>query len=668
MSAFSDSDFHSPIEFPRTPDDVHFADPFSNSFPDAYGAQHSTRTSGGHFFMDVPRSYPSGPSEDLSSSLGSDFGGADRPAVSPAMSNAYFGPGTPDSYQHHHHQDLPSPHAVPEGYDYVFGPHSQPVLKLDVTSHPHDAADVPFRSSCAPNRTAVTIPKNLDTSPFRHLSLQVQSLLEYYDRMICPVLVAFDGPANPYRLHILRLATHSEGLQNAIGALSINNFRMRQMDELNGSMHCRPLQDIEQTKPPPSKEEKFYRQKAIATLNLQLADTNQATNDSVLATLLILCLFHVCDSGFSKFKTQLAGVQKLLRMRNSSRSAHGDTQNRFAEWVEMFFTWFDVLNSTVNDRETEVKGASLDMVNLSTNLGPLEHMSGCEGRLFKLIARLGRLNLLSQERPVRESDEKLTSPIGPRKRGFVDEETGTSPPKARFDVSKGDGNCWGSLIYSPTPLPVQGTPTSAMRTTVSVSGAQSFPDSRHDFWIEWRHIRSRLEAWDPSNVSTIAHNVDVDGMSFDRPHPDMALISHAFHAVAMLYTERLASPSLPPSAPAIQGHVRAALDYISRIRLDSCVNKFLLWPLFIAGTECVDWSNRNTIRERIIGVTKESGFFNNIAGLKILEEFWAEGDSNVGVDGISDCKEGARGEATASKQAFRWRKIMEKVPGEYIVV
>ena len=67
----------------------------------------------------------------------------------------------------------------------------------------------------------------------------------------------------------------------------------------------------------------------------------------------------------------------------------------------MFFTWFDVMTSAVNDREMQIKGDSLAMLDYSANLGALEQFSGCDGRLFKLIARLGRLNLLSQGRPVR---------------------------------------------------------------------------------------------------------------------------------------------------------------------------------------------------------------------------------------------------------------------------
>ncbi|KAF2093164.1 hypothetical protein NA57DRAFT_19042, partial [Rhizodiscina lignyota] len=653
VSTFSDSDFPpSPTDYPHTPDEVPFADPFINSFPDPYTAHHSTPSSGGQYFMEAPRSYPSGPHEDLSSSISSDF-------------------------KAHYHDITPSPQVIPEGFDYVFGP--QPVRNSAVTSHPkeQDAADVPSRSSFPSRSNSTTstssaittfIPQSLDSSPFRHLSSRLQALLGYYDRMICPVLVAFDGPSNPYRMHIMHLAVGSEGLQNAIAALATNNFRMRQLKELNDSSgQVRTVQEIEMAKSPASAEEQQYKARSIATLNALLADTTSAKHDSVLATLLILCLFHVCDTGFSKFKTQLAGVQKLLSMRKNDRSIHNESQDGFIAWVEMFFTWFDVMNSTVNDRETEVRGDSLDMVNLSANLGSLEHLAGCEGRLFKLIARLGRLNLLSQERPVRDEPAHVTtsSQTSSKKHSPDEEATPRSTPKLRvtnLDYYNLDGNGWGTPISSEdaTPTPIPGTPTSALRSTLE-STDDRLPDSRRAFWKEWHRIRSRLDAWTfPS-----------DSLGFDAlpGESDMSHISHAFHAAALLYTERLASPTLPPSAPALQGHVRSALAHISTIPADSCVNKFLLWPLFIAGTECVEWSDRELVRARIVCVTRESGFFNNMAGLGLLERIWADDDEGLQRMDLDELLEGEGARQLQMRRTpFRWRKVLGSMQGEYIVV
>jgi hypothetical protein len=100
--------------------------------------------------------------------------------------------------------------------------------------------------------------------PFFFVSPRLQSLISYYDQHICPFLVAFDGPDNPYRMHIINLAAQNEGLQNAIAALATNNMRMRQIGnrkigfatEITAAFDC---QDTTQ----PTAEESCYKQVSI---------------------------------------------------------------------------------------------------------------------------------------------------------------------------------------------------------------------------------------------------------------------------------------------------------------------------------------------------------------------------------------------------------------------
>lgn len=492
----------------------------------------------------------------------------------------------------------------------------------------------------------------------------MQYLLDYYDKFICPVLVAFDGPTNPYRMHVMHLAMRSEGLQNAIAALSTNNIRMRGGTEArrlgfqqgSGASHVLPdhaysqltAQELREMQGEPSVEEQRYKAASIALLNSQLADPARSKDDSVLATLLILCLFHVCDSGFSKFKTQLAGVQKLLSMRDSG------VQSNFVGWIEVFFTWFDVMTSTVNDRETQVRGDSLDMMNLSADLGALEHLAGCEGRLFKLIARLGRLNLLSQNRPVREISPGNNTTPRP-----------TPQPKRAKDYyslhyDHPDGNGWGTDL------------TGALNTSSPSPGPGPSPvekDTRFEFWTEWHEIRARLQEWEleapggeaiPSAPSCSAAS---SSLALSPAQAALLHISESFRYSALLYTERLAHPTLSSSALNIQNLVAQGLYHISQIGVASCVNKFLLWPLFIIGTECIDEQHRAIVRQRCVEIQRESGFFNNLSGLEVLEKVWREDDERA--DGQAARQ--ACGNALGT-QAFRWRKAMDRVDGEYIML
>lgn len=462
----------------------------------------------------------------------------------------------------------------------------------------------------------------------------MQFLLDFFANAICPVLVAGDGPSNPYRMHIMPLAMQSEGLQNAIAALSINNIRMRGGTEGRRLSYAQDLQllpehafsqmtpqELREMHGEPSNEEIHYKNQSIALLNQKLADPHGAQDDSVLATLLILCLFHVCDSGFTKFRTQLAGVQKLLSMRDRS------VQSSFVGWIEFFFTWFDTLTSAINDRETEVQGDSLDMMNLTANLGASERFSGCEGRLFKLIARLGRLNLLSQCRPVRANEATpCATPRLPRQRSDF----------YSFTFNSIDGNGW--------------------RTPGVESGKPSSPDgdpSRADFWNEWHDIRTRLQEWEMNMPSPDAQLSAEDSA--------MLHMSESFRYAALLYTERLAHPHSPPTASNFQSLVRQGLFHINHIGITSEVNKFLLWPLFIIGTECFEPEHRAVVRVRCVEIQRESGFFNNLGALEVLEKVWQDDDA-----GINDVLDWAL--ESGSRQAFRWRKAMDRVDGEYIMI
>jgi hypothetical protein len=630
LGTYSDSDFPSPSEFPHTPvDEYPFADPSMPRYSSIHSQEQPPFGSLDSFFLnEAPRPLPM--ADDMSSSVSSDQSVQDYTEVSSAH-QSMGPPAFPDVYVEGEMNSsfngfspgfsfLPS-----EGtFSYGSGPLSLDVLAL-----------------------TTSIPQSLAT--ITPLSPRMSYLMDYYDKFICPVLVAFDNPSNPYRMHIIHLAMRNEELQNAIAALCMNNMRMRGgiegrrlslpqdyrliPDHAYSQMTAGELREMHgQT----SSEEKHYKTTSIALLNKKLVDYSGSQDDSVLATLLILCLFHVCDSGFTKFKTQLAGVQKLLSLRDRS------IQSDFVGWIETFFTWFDVMTAAVNDREIEVRGDSLDMMNLGSNLGQMEHHSGCEGRLFKLIAKLGRLNLLSQNRPVRDNDDTPTSSPRPKKANDF----------YSFNFDNTDGNGWG------TPIHEQPNPFSS----------PAREDPRSAFWTEWNDLRIRLQEWefgDPDEVPANSCQATSSTLAMSPAQAALLHISESFRYAALLYIERLAHPGLPASAPNFQNYVAQGLYHICQIGITSCVNKFLLWPLFIVGTECIDSGHRAVVRQRCVEIQRESGFFNNLSGLEVLERVWREDDEGVANDGSDDVPMQAPG---SLQQAFRWRKAMNRVDGEYIVL
>jgi hypothetical protein len=466
-------------------------------------------------------------------------------------------------------------------------------------------------------------------------------LINYYAEVISPVIVAFDGPSNPYRTHILPLAMKSETLQHAIAALSASNLRIRKEQNAISTGKTLPArrssiahssltdekwqqQLVFLQSEDPAREELFHKGVSIQSLNAQLADPSRRKDDSILATLLILCLFHICDTGVAKFKTQFAGVKKLLALRGNEL----DSGTKETKWYTRMFTWFDTFTATVNDREGQLSGGYLDMASQSDEEWSMENLAGCDGRLFKIIAKLGRLNVLSQNKPV-EDGEKI--PVrAPRANPFYANST--------FNGNSHlfDGNGWASLLADEDIF-------------------NTYDDSRAQFWREWKDIRQSLEEWvldmsfyDPTCVEICGPNRD-----------DLSNISESFRFSALLYTERLAFPQLPSPHPKIQSFVAQALHFITEVKSDV----YLLWPLFITGSECVDEAHRSIIRQRCLDIQKDSGFYNNISCLELLEKIWRDNKP-------ADPREEIGNAPKIGGQGFRWRKVMscEASDGEYIVV
>ncbi|KAL8731186.1 MAG: hypothetical protein Q9166_003593 [cf. Caloplaca sp. 2 TL-2023] len=507
-------------------------------------------------------------------------------------------------------------------------------------------------------RSSLTVTRSLPSLSVGKTP-SMKFLIEYYEKVISPVIVAFDGPTNPYRSHILGLADRSETLQHAIAALSASNLRIRRsQDSLSRTRHsitdstygnsvrksaiAHTMMDggadqLSQTSPTePSVEELYHKSASIKALNEQLADPNRRLDDSILATLLMLCLYHICDTGVGRFKTQFAGVKKILAMRGKAAGADSKATN----WLTIMFTWFDAMTATVNNREGQFIDHESEWSAFNGDKWALENLAGCDGRLFKTIAKLGRLNLLSQNKPVTES-RRRSSPPKPQPASL-------NPKPQEFysmNYNRYDGNGWSSFVSDDNIQPEERGP-------------------RSQFWKEWSEIRKELQEWTlgPSSSGPLDSAANLG----DRQ--DLSHISESFRYSALLYTERLAYPHLPSSHPNFQNLVTQALFHISNVRSDV----FLLWPLFITGTECVSEEGRCLIRERCLSIQKDSGFFNNISGLELLERVWRDDETidGLGIGTGTGMGSGGRERASVGVQGggFKWRKAMERVDGEYIVV
>ncbi|UKZ93801.1 uncharacterized protein TrAFT101_008708 [Trichoderma asperellum] len=427
--------------------------------------------------------------------------------------------------------------------------------------------------------------------------------MDYFKITMAPSMVFIDGPHNPFREHVLRLAVHNPSVQHAICALSACNLRMKRRLSLGyGTRELLTTLMLEkqasESTPGPEiedqslSEEVQHRNLAVDLLNRQLSDPTRSHHDSVLATILLLCHYRMVESGVAKFHTQFVGVRQILAMRRSRQPA----SSKDSSWMETLFTYLDAISASINEREAQLapgfEGVSPDVQDLPAGS---ENMIGCDRKLFKTIGKLGRLNLLSQHRSVQGINELTPSE--------QDSAGGASSPTPRFD-----GNGFGTTINDDEML------ASAMYSSIS------FDERRVIFWAEWRAARKELQDWQ-FDASSLAKSLP--GSPTTGQVRDLGAVSEAFRYAALLYSERLANPQTSSTHSNFQNLVSHVVYHATSLETSSSAEKFLLWPLFIAGSECIVESQQNVIREKCRGIMSRSGYMNNLAALDVLEKLWS---------------------------------------------
>ncbi|KAJ5946800.1 hypothetical protein N7454_003639 [Penicillium verhagenii] len=533
----------------------------------------------------------------------------------------------------------------------------------------------------SPSYSQLLLARSIGRTP------RLRYLISYFTEVISPMIVAFDSPTNPFKTHVLRLAQESESLQEAIATLSTSNLRQRRdrnhlstertLPARMSSMAHRALtddafQDRYGISVPEgyAREENHHRAMAVKALNADLADPHRRLSDSVLATLLVLCLFHGCDTGVAEFRSQFAGVTRLLAI----RMRHSRVLTDDLKWFIRMFSWFDTLTATTNDRDVQLRGRCLDISSISDGEWGLENLTGCDGRLFKLISQLGRLNILSQDQQPTES----TRPAD------VSVPTTSLPPAMLFPG-------WDSVTGATGPGFPTGPEYGFSMPTPPQSSDQARKPSSPAFWTEWFSLRQRLESWrfdppattsmpSPPPTATTMPTWNSPNFITD-PSPsvtyhvatenlqDVYQISECFRHAALLYCERLAEPSLPSQHPRIQHLVHLAMHCLRAVQSDV----YLLWPLFIVGSECVQEDHRAAIRDRCKDISKDSGFVNNLSCLELLEKIWSEHseDSSYPIypSGYGPPPPLDGSSVSLTSQAFRWSRVMQakRGDGEYMV-
>lgn len=477
---------------------------------------------------------------------------------------------------------------------------------------PHSTA--PYWASAPRDEGPLTSPSSYDSQSVQvspDLIARMPFFMDYYENIMCPSMVLVDGPINPFRVHILQLASSSRSLQHAVCALSACNLRMKRRLSLGQHTRETPERLGSESEAQPDdqamSEEYQHRNLAVHLLNQQLNDPSKACHDSVLATILLLCHYRMVESGVAKFHTQFAGVKKIMGMRNSAPyQASSDSA-----WMEGIFTYFDAISASINDREAQLTHAFYGVPGDAHLLPPgAENWVGCDRELFKTISKLGRLNLLSQHRPVQSAVttptvRRCSPPLGsPLAHSFKQ----SSQLGDFFSMGRFDGNGFATQLDDDEMI------------TSGLCSSPSYDDHRSAFWREWKEARMALQNWEFDSQRLIA---SLPGSPTSNQVRDLGSLSEAFRYAALLYTERLASPNIPSSHNNFRNLVSQVVYYATSLESGSSAEKFLLWPLFVAGSECVNELQQNIVRNKCREIMSRSGYMNNLAAIEVLERLWA---------------------------------------------
>jgi len=171
----------------------------------------------------------------------------------------------------------------------------------------------------------------------------------------------------------------------------------------------------------------------------------------------------------------------------------------------------------------------------------------------------------------------------------------------------------------------------------------AYDDPRSMFWREWKEARQALQSWEfdaararaslttppQTSHSPSSPMGSMSAAQLAMPQPtsgqvrDLGSLSEAFRYAALLYTERLASPNVPSNHNNFRNLVSQVVYYATSLESGSAAEKFLLWPLFVAGSECVNELQQNIVRSKCREIMARSGYMNNLAALEVLERLWA---------------------------------------------
>ncbi|KAJ5683043.1 fungal-specific transcription factor domain-containing protein [Penicillium macrosclerotiorum] len=234
-------------------------------------------------------------------------------------------------------------------------------------------------------------------------STEADTLLRHYDRIICPHQIAqrVDGSKNPYRLYVLSLAYDQIGLLYAVLGLSACH-----LGHLKSDRHLYETVAVD------------YRVRAITALGACIrkvcsGDFTSNERDAAFATIQVLLLHDICESGISTHGAHISGAMSICSQLELHQ--HLTIKDERTVFFLGNLVWLDIIRAfSLPERicfSQELRKKLLSLCDLR-----FEAVNGCPREIVLVMGEilesakahsLGRLDRQRLDNTVRELIQKL---------------------------------------------------------------------------------------------------------------------------------------------------------------------------------------------------------------------------------------------------------------------
>ncbi|KAL4920048.1 fungal-specific transcription factor domain-containing protein [Aspergillus aurantiobrunneus] len=206
-------------------------------------------------------------------------------------------------------------------------------------------------------------------------SSQTKSLIHHYDKIIVPHQIAEIGDSkyNPYRAYILPLARKQIGLLYAL--LGFSAVHLGRLTD-NTTLHETTAVE--------------YRMKAIRALGEQICKSQAASlseeeQDAVFATIQILLLHDIAETGISEHGVHITGAMSVCKSILVAEGFSGRRQR--AVFFLGNLAWLDIIRAFAGTRRLCFTQDIREMV-ASASGHRFELVNGCPREIFLVIGRV----------------------------------------------------------------------------------------------------------------------------------------------------------------------------------------------------------------------------------------------------------------------------------------